>query len=174
MQPALQPGDLIIGFKIPFLSSMTQIKRNRLVIHRCPGQKEFYCMKRIIARAGDRLQMINQRLNINGSSCSYKSQGRLSRGVRLSEICHGDHRELKITEDWADESWGPIVVPPDSFYVMNDNRADLSDSRIWGAIPTHLLVAEGVFIWSSFDWGAAGQDRLIPRIRWDRTFKRLH
>ena len=33
------------------------------------------------------------------------------------------------------QDWGPIVVPPDSFFMMGDNRDHSYDGRYWGFLP---------------------------------------
>ena len=33
------------------------------------------------------------------------------------------------------QDWGPIVVPPDSFFMMGDSRDNSHDSRMWGFLP---------------------------------------
>src|SRR5207247_10125546 len=46
---------------------------------------------------------------------------------------------------------GDLVVPPDSYFGMGDNR-DLSlDSRYWGFIPRENVIGRPMFIYWSFE-----------------------
>ena len=61
-------------------------------------------------------------------------------------------------------NWGPIVVPPDSFWVMGDNRDDSRDSRFWGFLPRSHIEGRPLFIYLS-----VASDPF--RIRWNRFFR---
>ena len=50
--------------------------------------------------------------------------------------------------------FGPVIVPPDSLFVMGDNRAASQDSRFFGPIPTEDVVGKAfVIIWPPSRWG---------------------
>lgn len=49
---------------------------------------------------------------------------------------------------------GPIVVPPDSIFVMGDNRSNSSDSREWGVLPLQHVIGQAWLLYYPVqDWG---------------------
>ncbi len=83
-----------------------------------PGTTTF--VKRIIGLPGDRVQQRNGFVSVNGT--------------RLDEpYIEPDRRGGR---DFT------VTVPPDSYWVMGDNRASSCDSRAWGAVPRGNLIGE--------------------------------
>jgi signal peptidase I len=58
----------------------------------------------------------------------------------------------------------PMTVPPDSYFVLGDNRDNSHDSRFWGFVPQALIKGVGRKVWWS-----SGPDG----IRWDRVERRI-
>jgi signal peptidase I len=48
------------------------------------------------------------------------------------------------------EDFGPFKVPPDSYFVMGDHRADSRDSRHWGFVPRRLVRGRALLIYWSW------------------------
>ena len=46
---------------------------------------------------------------------------------------------------------GELVVPPDSYFAMGDNRFASYDSRYWGFIPKANVIGRPMFIYWSFE-----------------------
>jgi signal peptidase I len=44
-----------------------------------------------------------------------------------------------------------VVVPPDSYFAMGDNRDNSFDSRFWGFVPRENLIGRPLFIYWSFE-----------------------
>lgn len=171
MAPSLLKGDVVIGFKPPFGvlgAHGREPLRGELVIFNCPGGANL-CLRRVMGLPGDRMEMTKQRLAVNGDRCLY-SASELGKQV-LSEKCSSSTQSISVTPDWEEESWGPIICPPNHIFLLNDYRPDREDSRMWGAVPTEKLESTAVAVWISFDWSAS---KVWPMIRWERTFLRVN
>jgi signal peptidase I len=85
---------------------------------------------------------------------------------------------------------GEVVVPPNSYFAMGDNRDNSLDSRYWGFVPRDYIVGKPVLIYWSYN---TSTDMLMPqnakgyethvldivqhlfvKTRWNRTFRLIH
>ena len=78
---------------------------------------------------------------------------------------------------------GEVVVPPDSYFAMGDNRDNSLDSRYWGFVPRENIIGKPLVIFWSYD--APTEDlvdynvnhfidlakHFFTKTRWDRTLK---
>ena len=89
---------------------------------------------------------------------------------------------------------GELVIPRDEYFVLGDNRNHSKDSRFWGFVPRHAIVARPVVIYfsltrpSTTDVQPPGQQaaddrlgherelaaRLTGFARWRRIFHVVH
>ncbi len=83
---------------------------------------------------------------------------------------------------------GEVVVPPESYFAMGDNRDSSLDSRFWGFVPRENIIGKPLIIYWSYD--ASTEDLSNPTIsidhlvdlmehfftktRWKRTFNLVH
>lgn len=49
------------------------------------------------------------------------------------------------------DDWGPIVVPPDRYFMLGDNREHSLDSRFWGLAEREKLKGKPFFVYYSYD-----------------------
>ena len=95
-------------------------------------------VKRIVAGPGDRVQIINGRAIVNGEESS------AANGAAL-ENCGKPLPKSEWKTAKPDETCNfptPIVIPPDHYFMMGDNRANSKDSRFWGPIPKEWIIGE--------------------------------
>lgn len=68
------------------------------------------------------------------------------------------------------DNWGPLVVPPQHFFMLGDNRDQSLDSRYWGLIERWRLEGRASFIYFSYDRESPRPFRFIRDARWGRIF----
>ncbi len=85
---------------------------------------------------------------------------------------------------------GEVVVPPDSYFAMGDNRDNSLDSRYWGFVPRENIIGKPLIIYWSYDASTESlasssvnnlashfldlAEHFFTKTRWNRTFKLIH
>lgn len=134
-----------------------KVRDGDIVVFLSPAEPGLYVVKRIIGQPGDRIHLRDgavyrngQRLNEpyvihNGSYNPYRDN--------FPAIPPGDSNavvpEWALTMNTYIEN-GDLVVPPDHYFAMGDNRDVSYDSRYWGFIPRENIIGRPMFIYWSF------------------------
>jgi signal peptidase I len=181
------PGGPLSRYALPY----TQIARGDIVVFRWPIDIRQNYVKRVIGVPGDRLRVVNKQVYLNGAPLaepytfhktayfdSYRDSFPGEPNVRL------EPPGLAMLEQNVVN--GDVVVPPDHYFVMGDNRDNSLDSRYWGFVPRQNIIGKPLVIFWSYD---APTERLAdPNIinldhladlaknffnktRWNRTFR---
>jgi signal peptidase I len=164
MLPTLQVGDHILvnkfvyGIRLPFLATpliaLGTPRRGDVVVFVYPVDPSKDFIKRVVAVAGDVLQIRDKHVYVNGTpwrdAHAYFADG--------EERGHGSSPR---------DNYGPITVPPRHIFVMGDNRDRSYDSRFWGFVDLEDVKGKAFVIYWSWD----GSDHWV---RWDRVGEVIH
>ncbi len=96
---------------------------------------------------------------------------------QVLEIESQDHIvRLYSKQDHVDPSLQNFIVPPNSYFMMGDNRDQSHDSRFWGFVPAHLLIGPASFIWLSCENTLATAPMICDPalLRLSRMFKKVN
>jgi signal peptidase I len=132
---AVRPGDVVV-FQPPPAAEAG------------PAKDEY--VKRCVAVAGERVEMRNRRLFVDGVP-------RVEPYAR-----HGD-----AATDPLRDNFDALTIPPGHIFVLGDNRDFSHDSRFWGPLPMNLVHGRALIRY--FSWDPQGKrirfDRLLTRVR---------
>ena len=172
------------------------IRRNDIVVFLSPEEQGLFVVKRIMGVPGDHIHLRDGVVYRNGEKLDEKyAQHKIGDynpyrdnfpAVAPSEM-YGVRNEAWTQELPSHLEGGDLIVPPDSYFAMGDNRDVSYDSRFWGFIPRKNVIGRPMFVYWSFvtppdqyQMRSAG-DRLgflahiiihfFDETRWTRTFR---
>jgi signal peptidase I len=197
MENTLLVGDFLLVDKIHFSSGMgagllpyKAIQRGDIVVFYFPVDPSQFLVKRVIGLPGDHIRLRNKIVYRNGEP------------LQEDYVIHAQHfydgyrdnfpaqqgYSREIDRHWRTELLqhvdnGELIVPPDHYFVMGDNRDNSLDSRYWGFVPRANIVGRPLVIYLSVKGSErerpndklihSGQmlAHLLQIARWDRTFR---
>jgi signal peptidase I len=144
-----------MGPLLPYRS----IRRGDIVVFLSPAEPGLYVVKRIMGIPGDRIHLRD--------GVVYRNGGKLEEPYVIHQgMAYNPYRDNfpavppsefnNVAPNWQltlkDHIQGDdIVVPPDSYFGMGDNRDVSYDSRYWGFIPRENVIGRPMFIYWSFE-----------------------
>ena len=187
LAPESKYMDWIIPYRKP--------QRGDIVVFLSPETPGLYVVKRVIGVPGDRIHLRDGKVYLNGQLQNepyvIHSLGDYSPYRDSFPAIPPSESTVALSDAWAIDMPnhivnGDIVVPPNSYFGMGDNRDVSYDSRYWGFIPQKNIIGRPMFIYWSFET-PAGQylkqsigDRLafagkviihfFDETRWSRMF----
>jgi signal peptidase I len=175
----------VFGPKTTFLGRhllpVQPVRRGDVVVFKFPEDPKRDFIKRCIGLPGDRVEIIDKVIYVNGemvddAGYTYHSDPRVyPRSVFLPE----SYRNR--------DNFGPTVVPDGHYFFLGDNRDNSNDSRFWGPVPADFIKGRAFLIYWSFDSGSKSTDRtgyqgklsqlatvvlrFFTQTRWERSFR---
>ena len=153
-------------------------QRDEVVVFRSveDSTPDLNIVKRVIGVSGDTLQMVHDTVSRNGQRLEEPYALHTALTPPPDDQYRGQIRALQLPQYVGRDpdhyhptthDWGPIVIPPQHYWVMGDNRDESYDSRFWGFLPREHIRGRPLFIYMS----VASQPF---RIRWNRLFRHPH
>ncbi len=158
MKETLLIGDHILvnkfiyGIKIPFTQKtiipIKTPKSGDIVVFEFPEDPEKDFIKRVIGVAGDVVEVHDKKVYVNHKLLNH------DHGI------YTDPYSFPASVQPRD-NFGPVRVPPNSFFVMGDNRDQSYDSRFWGFVSLKAVKGKALIIYWSWD-------KINFGVRWKR------
>jgi signal peptidase I len=210
MEPTLLIGDAMLASKYPYGYGAASLpihiafpetgrvfgampKRGDVVVFRWPGDRSQAWVKRVVGLPGDRIQMRQGVLHINGNPVALKpdgigeaedDNGGGEPAQRYVETLPGGvaHTIFKMVDNGRLDNTPEVTVPKDRLFVMGDNRDNSADSRVpvseggVGLLPTDNLVGRVDAIVGSWDFATKSQPvwTWLSGFRVARFFSSVH
>ena len=130
-------------------------RQGDVIVFRYPEDENKDFIKRVVGVPGDTIQIQNKKVMVNGKA--FLDEGftqRVDPGIIDGRINPRDNL-------------GPLTVPPDSYFVMGDNRDQSLDSRFWGFVRMNKIKGRAFLVY----WSWNGQGDWWNWVRWERIGK---
>ena len=180
-------------FSIPFSPNLfsgrimgAEPQRGDVVVFKLPKDNETDYIKRVVGLPGDRIQMINGLLHINGTPVQRErladvmeddGSGRTVPVRRWKETLPNgvSFETLDLVDNGFYDNTQVYQVPAGHFFMMGDNRDNSADSRVLsqvGYVPYENLIGKAQLIFFSVgEHAPAWQFWRWPwTVRWSRLF----
>ena len=187
MKPTILEGDRIFvnrlayDLKVPFttwhIAEWANPERGDIVVLYSPADGK-RLVKRAIGVPGDVIELIDNRLLVNGEPAEYEPleeefQSEIPRDERPSHefarerLGDKSHPVMTTPARWSTSSFGPVTVPDGHYFVMGDNRDNSFDSRGFGFVERRAILGRATATAISVD----PSHHYAPR--WQRFFRSL-
>lgn len=185
MENTLRVGDFLLvnkavyGAEVPGvdlrLPAFDEPERGDVIVFNPPHDPTKNYVKRVVGVPGDVLEMRDKVLYLNGNP-QHEAYARYVDG--LGDRIHPNMRwqrrylisTLVASEEYrpSRDTWGPISVPEDRYFVLGDNRDNSEDSRYWGFVSREAIRGRPWVVYYSFDPRGDGVAAWLRNARWNR------
>jgi len=206
MDSTVMVGDHMIVDKLAYspagsfsrmLLPYTEVRRGDIIVFRYPVDIRQNYVKRVIGIPGDHIRIADKVVHVNGKALNepytqhilpgfepYRDNFPAEPPTELYKRLVDGNRMLESARQMLMRSEnGELVVPPDFYFAMGDNRDNSLDSRYWGFVPRENIIGKPLLIFWSYD--APTEDlvgystghfldlaaNFFTKTRWERTLK---
>lgn len=123
MEPIIVDGTHVLISTVAYEFNRAPLRGEVVAFSSGEGEERRILLKRVIGMPNERVELRGGRVFIDGTA--------------LVE-------PYKPLEDHSSTS--PVVVPPDSIFVLGDNRAESNDSRLFGPIRESAVIGKVLLV----------------------------
>jgi len=188
MESTLLAGDFVLvnkaiyGSTVPGTSitvpGFTRPRHGEVIVFVPPHQRDKNYVKRLIGLPGDTVEMHDKVVRVNGTPISepYAQYNDFADAVTPDAFWQCRFMIHSKTENCSPsrDNWGPIVVPPDAYLVLGDNRDDSEDSRYWGFVQRASILGRPLVVYFSIAHATSEKASWASRVRWRRIGHDVH
>jgi signal peptidase I len=175
------------------------IRRGDIIVFKFPFDDHPHYVKRVIGLPGDRVRIVDAKVYVNGALLT---EPYVIHDPGAADLFGNDFPPTgntfydgRLRPEWAADIQnhvvaGELVVPPDEYFAMGDNRDYSWDCRYWGFVRRDAIMGRPVIVYWSVEASSgdyASDDfitslrsmartllHLPSRARWSRMFRQVH
>ena len=171
-----------------YLLPYTDPKRGDIIVFRYPMDISQNYVKRVMGVPGDHIKVVDKVVYLNGKPLTEPYAQHVFPNLEpyrdnFPSEPRGpvyDRAKQMLAEHVVN---GELVVPPESYFAMGDNRDNSLDSRYWGFVPRENIIGKPLLIFWSYDAPTADlvgysaehfldlAKNFFFKTRWDRELK---
>ncbi|MGA9383160.1 MAG: signal peptidase I [Phormidium sp.] len=157
MLETLQINDRLIVDKLSY--KFTSPKRGDIIVFnptKALEKQNFHdaFIKRVVGLPGEKVELKNGKVYINGKALQEKYINGQQTGI---DVCPS------AQEGETPYLSKPVVVPPNSYLVLGDNRKNSYDGRCWGLVPSDRIIGKAsVRFWPINSMGSIDREPIYP------------
>jgi signal peptidase I len=197
MDTTVMVGDHLLVDKLSYapagsfsrhLLPYTDVKRGDIIVFRYPMDISQNYVKRVMGVPGDHIRVVDKVVYLNGKALTEPYAQHVFPNLEPYRDNFPSEPRGPVMGRAMDMlannvQNGELVVPPDSYFAMGDNRDNSLDSRYWGFVPRENIIGKPLLIFWSYDAPTAdlvgySADHFLDlaknfffKTRWDRTLK---
>jgi signal peptidase I len=163
------PASRYLGPLLPYHDP----KDGDIAVFLSPAEPGLYLVKRVMGVPGDHIHLRDGLVYRNGKALNepYVLRNGSYNPYRDNFPAVQATDDNNVTPEWrltmgSHLEQQDLIVPPDRYFVMGDNRDVSYDSRYWGFVPRQNIIGRPLFMYWSFQ---ESQDQYLKRDVADRV-----
>jgi len=183
MEETLLVGDMLVVNRLAMGSRIpgTQVRipgyssphYGDVIVFDPPHDDTLMLIKRLIGMGGDTLEMRSRTLYRNGERLDEPYVTHHNEPDSGDSMMSWQREYLAPGVDAATyaptrDTWGPIVIPEDRYFMLGDNRERSLDSRYWGLLERWRLEGRANFIYYAYNGQSYRPFPWLREVRWGR------